>query len=141
LRHVRRGGTIVLQVGYDATRSTLRISVRDDGPGISSERLNRLLRREDWHPGSAFALLLVEDIAVALGGAITMESNSDRYDHFTQISSPFRHRFQSRHVDSESHRAMNAGNARHRFDAQAAAVFFANTIFGERCVDTEIRPA
>ena len=28
------GGVIVLHVGYDASRSTLRVSVRDDGPGI-----------------------------------------------------------------------------------------------------------
>src|SRR5262249_43966911 len=78
LRHVRRGGTIVLHVSYEAPRSTVRLSVRDDGPGIPAERLGRLLRRNDWHPGSALALLLVEDIAIAHGGQIAVESKADR---------------------------------------------------------------
>ena len=87
LRHVRTpGGVIVLHVSYDASRSALRISVRDDGPGIPPARLKRLLQREDWHPGSALALLLVEDIAVAHGGEIIVESTAERPDHFTQVS-------------------------------------------------------
>ena len=87
LRHVRApGGVIVLHVSYDASRSTLHISVRDDGPGIPPDRLKRLLQREDWHPGSALALLLVEEIAVAHGGCLVVESKADRLDHFTQVS-------------------------------------------------------
>ena len=86
LRHVRKNGAILLQLSYDAARSTLRISVRDDGPGIPAERLNRLLERKNWHPGSALALLLVEDIAVAHGGKIVVESKADPLDHFTQVS-------------------------------------------------------
>ncbi len=82
LRHVRRGGTIVLHVSYERPRSTLRLSVRDDGPGIPPERL----KRENWHTGSALALLLVDYIAVAHGGQIVVESKTDRLDHFTKIS-------------------------------------------------------
>jgi len=86
LRHVRKGGTILLHVSYDAAQPALRVSVRDDGPGIPFDRLTRLLQREKWHPGSALALLLVEDIAVAHGGEIHVESQTNRLDHFTQIS-------------------------------------------------------
>jgi len=86
LRHVRRGGTIVLHVSYDAPGSVLHLSVRDDGPGIPPERLSRLLQRENWRPGAALALLLVEEIAVAHGGQVVVESKADRLDHFTQVS-------------------------------------------------------
>lgn len=87
LRHVRTpGGAIVLHVSYDAPRSTLLISVRDDGPGIPPDRLKRLLQRADFHAGSALGLLLVEDIAVAHGGRLAVDSRADRLDHFTQVS-------------------------------------------------------
>jgi signal transduction histidine kinase len=87
LRHVRTpGGAIVLHASYDAPRSTLHISVRDDGPGIPPDRLKRLLQRADWHPGSALGLLLVEDIAVAHGGCLVVDSRADRLDHFTHVS-------------------------------------------------------
>jgi signal transduction histidine kinase len=59
--------------------------VRDNGPGIPSDQLNKLLQREGWHPGSALALLLVEDIAAAHGGRIRIKSRTDPLDHFTSI--------------------------------------------------------
>jgi two-component system phosphate regulon sensor histidine kinase PhoR len=87
LRHVRTpGGAIVVHVGYDAERATLQVSVRDDGPGIPPDRLKRLLERAIWHPGSALGLLLVEDIAVAHGGGLVVDSSADRVDHFMQVS-------------------------------------------------------
>ena len=86
LRHARTpGGVIALHVGYDTSASTLRVSVRDDGPGISSEQLKRLLQRDKWHPGSALALLLVQDIASAHGGTMEIESRVDRENHFTKV--------------------------------------------------------
>ena len=87
LRHVHGpGGLIALHVSYDIAAATLRFSVRDNGPGISPERLKRLLEREHWHPGSALALLLVQDIAVAHGGSMTVDSRTDREHHFTDIA-------------------------------------------------------
>jgi signal transduction histidine kinase len=54
LRHARKpGGSVVVQVAYDPARWALCISVRDDGPGIPADRLERLLNRTPWHPGGA----------------------------------------------------------------------------------------
>jgi signal transduction histidine kinase len=87
LRHVRaRDGVVTVDVSYDAARSTVSIAVRDNGPGIPREQLNRLLHRGPWRPGSALALLLVADIASAHGGGIEVESQTDQLDHFTRIA-------------------------------------------------------
>jgi len=72
-------------VSYDPAASTLRVSVRDNGRGISAERLTRLLQRENWYPGGALALLLVQDVAAAHGGAMQIESRTDRENHFTDV--------------------------------------------------------
>src|SRR5262249_37406721 len=86
LRHVRApGGSIDVGVSYDAATSTVSIVVRDDGPGIPAERLARLRDRSAWHPGAALALLLVEDIAVAHGGRLEIDSRADPHEHFTII--------------------------------------------------------
>jgi signal transduction histidine kinase len=84
LRHVRPGGSIAVDVGYDVAGARLSIAVEDDGPGIPAERLEKLLAREPWHPGSALALLLVEDIAVAHGGTVGVESATGPH-HFTRV--------------------------------------------------------
>jgi signal transduction histidine kinase len=85
LRHVHTpGGSINIDVSYDAARSTLSIAVRDDGPGIPPYSLGRLLNRTAWHPGAALALLLVEDIAVAHGGGLEIESETGSV-HFTTV--------------------------------------------------------
>ena len=85
LRHVQGpGGLIIVSVSYDA-QSQLLVAVRDNGPGIAAERLKGLLRRDRWRPGSALALLLVEDIAVAHGGRLEIESKADGLDHFTSV--------------------------------------------------------
>jgi signal transduction histidine kinase len=87
LRHVRKpGGSVGVHVGYDGARPSLSIAVRDDGPGISSERLDRLLHRGAWQPGGALALLLVDDIARAHGGGVKIESRTGGSDHFTVVS-------------------------------------------------------
>ena len=87
LRYVRgRDGFIALHVGFGDSSGTLRFSVRDNGPGISAEQLKRLLQRENWHPGGALGLLLVQDIAVAHGGSLAIESQNDREDHFTEVA-------------------------------------------------------
>jgi len=86
LRHVRTpGGTIDIAVRYDRARSMLSILVRDDGPGIPGDRLNKLLTRGGWRPGAALALLLVEDIAQAHDGHVQVESRTGSADHFTAV--------------------------------------------------------
>src|SRR5262249_25100950 len=86
LRHVgASGGTIEVSVGYDQVRAELSIAVRDNGAGIPPEKQRRLLDRANWLPGSAMALLLVEDIALAHGGRLHIESRSGRADHFTSV--------------------------------------------------------
>lgn len=92
LWHVRRGthlmpgGSIEVNVRYDPGPGHLTIDVRDDGAGIPLDKLKGLLNRgAHSHPGQALALLLVEDIAAAHGGGIEIESNRDRFDHFTNV--------------------------------------------------------
>jgi signal transduction histidine kinase len=86
LRHVRApGGSVGVAVSYDVARSMMSIAVRDDGPGIAADRVNRMLTRGTWRPGAALALLLSEDIAVAHGGALEIQSSADRLNHFTEI--------------------------------------------------------
>src|SRR5262245_57599174 len=86
LRHVRSpGGSIEVAVAYDRAQSTLSITVRDDGPGMPPDQLDKLLTRRGWRPGAALALLLVEDVAVAHGGSIQVESRTDRAHHFTLV--------------------------------------------------------
>jgi len=85
LRHVHGPHRSVdVRVSCDV-QSGLAVCVRDNGPGIPADQLDRLLQREGWHPGSALALLLVEDIAVAHGGGVRIESRTDPLDHFTSI--------------------------------------------------------
>jgi signal transduction histidine kinase len=85
LRHAQGpGGLIVVSVSYDV-KSRLVVAVRDNGPGIPSERLQKILRRDTWRPGSALALLLAEDIAVAHGGELELESKVGALDHFTTV--------------------------------------------------------
>jgi two-component system OmpR family sensor kinase len=92
LRHVRRGtqlmpgGSIDVEVNYDSVRGELTITVRDDGSGIPPDRLKNLLNRGTRsHPGAALALQLVHDIAAAHGGGMEIESNADRFEHFTKV--------------------------------------------------------
>lgn len=86
MRHVRvPGGTIDVRASYDAEQTRLSIAVLDDGPGIPADRLPKLLERAGWRPGSALALLLVEEIATAHGGGLEIESASDRSRHFTRV--------------------------------------------------------
>jgi signal transduction histidine kinase len=86
LRHVRApGGTIDVHASYDVEHTTIAVAVLDDGPGIPSDRLKKLLNREGWHPGVALALLLVEDIAAAHGGRLQIDSQTERATHFTNV--------------------------------------------------------
>lgn len=86
LRHVRApGGAIDVHVAFDRAAGTLLTDVRDNGPGIPADRLDKLLTRGGWRPGGALALLLVEDIAIAHGGSVVIESRTGPPHPFTRI--------------------------------------------------------
>jgi signal transduction histidine kinase len=86
LRHARTPGSIIdVRAQYNPAESTFSISVRDNGPGIPRDILDKLLTRGSWRPGAALALLLVEDIAVAHHGRVDVESRTGPDDHFTTI--------------------------------------------------------
>jgi len=86
LRHVHGpNGRVDVHVAWDRTASVLSVSVRDNGSGMPDSQLTTLFRRERWHPGTALALLLVEDIAAAHGGGITVRSSTDPAQHFTDV--------------------------------------------------------
>jgi signal transduction histidine kinase len=87
LRHVSRPrGAVQVRVSYDRPPGCLLFTVKDNGLGIAPERLRRLLQRDEWHPGGALALLLVEDIAVAHGGRLQVESDTRSSSQFTSIT-------------------------------------------------------
>ena len=72
-----------VHVSNDTAR--LSIAVRDDGPGIPSSQLKKLLNRDGWQPGGALALLLVDDVAAAHGGDVQIESQVAPSVHFTLV--------------------------------------------------------
>jgi signal transduction histidine kinase len=91
LRFVRRGsrffpgGGIVVRAAYDGGSAQITLEVRDDGPGISPDRLAVLRRRDGVGPGVALALKLVEDVVVAHGGRLAIESSTDVVRHGTTV--------------------------------------------------------
>jgi len=86
LRHVHGPDARVgVHVTWDAERSTVAFEVRDNGSGIPQDQLTGLLQRNAWRPGSALALLMVQDIAAAHGGGLAVESSAEPHDHFTNV--------------------------------------------------------
>lgn len=91
LRHVERGtqamhgGAIRVEVG--AGEGGVRVTVRDDGPGIPGEKLAHLFAPA---AGSAlpagFALPLVRAVVEAHGGALSVESRTDEEEHGTAVT-------------------------------------------------------
>ena len=84
LRYVRHGtrnlpgGAINLDVSYQPEQSRLTLAVRDDGPGISSDRIPWLFSpKTEGEATSGLALKLVHDILAAQGGTIRVESATE----------------------------------------------------------------
>ena len=94
MRYVRRGGaqgelggSIVVHLEHDRANRELTISVQDDGPGISKERVHSLFqRREGAAHSGALALSLMRDVVSAHGGRLSVESRTEPHDHGTSIS-------------------------------------------------------
>jgi signal transduction histidine kinase len=91
LRYVRSGsrrvpgGTIHVETIFDPAASSVRIVVRDDGPGMPRAKLQRLFDHDDVQGPSALGLLLVQDIVAAHGGRIDVESTTDSFAHGTSV--------------------------------------------------------
>ena len=84
LRYVPNGGTVELALGQDADR--FRLSVADDGPGVSPEDLPHVFERFYRAPGaqtsgrdengSGLGLAIVREIVERHGGAVRAESRA-----------------------------------------------------------------
>jgi signal transduction histidine kinase len=62
------------------------LSVVDNGPGIPRERLEALLQRDTAAGGAGgLALVLLNDVVVAHGGHMEVESSADARDHGTTV--------------------------------------------------------
>jgi signal transduction histidine kinase len=64
-------------IGLSPDRDTVRVTVRDGGPGIAAELLQRLFepfRAAGEHAGTGFGLYLVRSFAEALGGRVAARS-------------------------------------------------------------------
>jgi two-component system OmpR family sensor kinase len=92
LRYVRRGsrrrpgGDIAVRIRRDAGARTMTISVEDDGPGIPADKVSHLFERQ---AGSQHAiglgLTLVNDIVVAHGGTVRVDSSTDHQTCGTRV--------------------------------------------------------
>jgi signal transduction histidine kinase len=79
LRYVRRGtrrlpgGAIHVRIATEGEWTV--ITVEDDGPGIPPEKVPNLFRRgQEVTHGAGLALLLIQDVVVAHGGTVDVQS-------------------------------------------------------------------
>jgi len=91
LRYVRcgtrrlPGGSI--RVILRAEAGAVVIAVEDDGPGIPPEKVARLfLRGAGVTHGTGLALMLIQDVLVAHGGSVDVESHTDAFASGTTVS-------------------------------------------------------
>lgn len=87
IRHGREGGHVMVRGAADP--STVRLSVRDDGPGISRQDrrsvFDRFVRGHTAGPGTGLGLYLVEQVARAHGGRVDLETEEGRGSTFTLV--------------------------------------------------------
>jgi signal transduction histidine kinase len=70
-------GTIRVRVTHDAAAASVTIEVRDNGPGIPSESVARLFKRDGLNVrGTGLALLLMSDILGGHGGKVEVQSET-----------------------------------------------------------------
>jgi signal transduction histidine kinase len=85
--HGRHGGRVV--VAAHEAKDEVRISVSDDGPGISRQErrsvFERFKRGRSESPGSGLGLYLVEQVARAHGGRVDLETEEGRGSTFTLV--------------------------------------------------------
>jgi signal transduction histidine kinase len=91
LRYVRRGsqtmpgGSIAVDVGYQAIRPSIVIEVRDDGPGIPEDKLATLFEGGPNEPRAALGLLVVRDFVIAHAGHLDVRSRTDPAESGTTV--------------------------------------------------------
>ncbi len=87
IRHGREGGHVTVMAAAD--RSMVRLSVRDDGPGISRHErrsvFGRFVRGRSEGPGTGLGLYLVEQVARAHGGRVDLETEEGHGSTFTLV--------------------------------------------------------
>ncbi|MET3109058.1 PAS domain S-box-containing protein [Oxalobacteraceae bacterium GrIS 2.11] len=85
IKYNQRGGTVDIALDYVAGKTgTLRITVRDSGPGMSPEQIsqlfqpfNRLGRENGTEEGSGIGLVVTKQLIELMGGRIGVESVVD----------------------------------------------------------------
>jgi signal transduction histidine kinase len=91
LRHVPRGsffhpgGEIVVHVARRPETNEVVLEVTDDGPGIPADKLPLLLQPAPYQRRVGYALILGQEIALAHGGGLEVESREDPLNHGTTI--------------------------------------------------------
>jgi signal transduction histidine kinase len=87
IRHGREGGHVDVRAAAD--RSSVSLSVRDDGPGISRQDrtsvFGRFVRGRGETGGAGLGLYLVEQVARAHGGRVELETEEGRGSTFTLV--------------------------------------------------------
>jgi signal transduction histidine kinase len=72
------GATIAVRGIADEGKAQVVITVKDDGPGLPAEALDRVFRigerLDDQVPGSGLGLPIVRDLAHLYGGQISLDS-------------------------------------------------------------------
>lgn len=92
LRYVRRGGLrlpgghITVRLARAEAPRMLRITVEDDGPGIPSGVLSRLLPGSGDGDALGVALRLVHEVVIAHRGGMVIKSSSEPEDRGTEIT-------------------------------------------------------
>jgi two-component system sensor histidine kinase TctE len=91
LRYVRHGtrrlpgGTIYVRIRIDG--GAVVIEVEDDGPGIPAEKVANLFRRgAGVTHGTGLALMLIQDVLVAHGGSVDVQSRTDALASGTMVT-------------------------------------------------------
>lgn len=91
LRYVRRGtrrlpgGSIRVHLRAEAGAAV--IEVEDDGPGIPADKVQSLFRRgAGVTHGTGLALMLVQDVLVAHGGTVDVQSSTEAHASGTKVS-------------------------------------------------------
>jgi signal transduction histidine kinase len=91
LRHVGsapgRDKMVHVEARYDERSRSVVISVRDNGPGIPSGKLQWLVTRDPrTQKAAGLALLLLKDVVAAHGGRMDVESSTEGPDHGTRVT-------------------------------------------------------